>query len=412
MIEENLRNGTLSRRSFLQLLGATAGLAAMDAVMPEELESQQRKKERASLITDSLSPFNAQRKVRSRTDGIVLHTTEAGDESSRNSIHRFGTANYLVLTSGEVIRTIESKRIAKHAGRSMWNGKTDLSSWTVGIEVSGYHDRDITGKQITALRQLIADEQGRYGVADAQVWSHSMIAYGSPNKYQKANHRGRKRCGMQFGTEQVRYALGLTSDAKYDPDVRSGRLIVADKELERVLYGGASATVASGPKATASNTAPSYVAPKQTPKAVAQSPKPSQPQINPLPRSGDIAATVDDEVETVRLLGMDGPTPYSIVGMEYNSANTIYFMPDGRVFTGRDLDKRRGKFPTLPNGTGILPGYVYGGVVQPGHSAFSVVKSDWNQPSTFYYTAKGGLVSGDGIKETEIPRGAVILFQR
>ena len=47
-------------------------------------------------ISNYYSPKNADRDIRRITLGIVLHTTEAGDQSSKASVHAAGAAHYLV----------------------------------------------------------------------------------------------------------------------------------------------------------------------------------------------------------------------------------------------------------------------------------------------------------------------------
>ena len=46
---------------------------------------------------------------------------------------------------------------------------------------------------------------------------------------------------MLFATDSLRKKLGLTYKQTSDPDVSAGRLVVADRYLENILYGGSSA---------------------------------------------------------------------------------------------------------------------------------------------------------------------------
>lgn len=74
-----------------------------------------------------------------------------------------------------------------------------------------------------------------YRLRDERVVTHSMVAYGAPNKWQKKKHRGRKRCGMLFAMPSVRKILELKVRMTSDPDVRAKRLTVGDPYLEKVL---------------------------------------------------------------------------------------------------------------------------------------------------------------------------------
>src|SRR3989338_7776178 len=214
-LEDLKRVEQAGRRNFLRKV---AGLALVTGSTLKTAEAQ-------PVIQMYLSPRNNKRARRNRTLFIILHTTEAGDRSSLNSIHRSGTANYVVATGGTIYNTVEHNRIAKHAGRSMWNNITNISNVSVGIEVVGYHNRDITSRQYTALRGLLLFLKSTYRLSDNTILTHSMVAYGTPNRYWRRSHRGRKRCGMQFAKPEVRGKLGLLSKPARDPDLTAKRLI-------------------------------------------------------------------------------------------------------------------------------------------------------------------------------------------
>src|SRR5690606_25227781 len=143
---------------------------------------------------------------------------------------------YLVDIDGVVTRIIQRDRIAMHAGRSMWNGKTNLDNISVGIEIVGYHDKPITAAQKQALQELIRQLKAIYKIPDSKVLPHSMVAYGRPNRWHPVSHRGRKRCAMLLARDDLRREIGLHSKPAYDPDVRAGRLKVADAYLNTVLF--------------------------------------------------------------------------------------------------------------------------------------------------------------------------------
>lgn len=185
------------------------------------------------------SPRNRERAIRKETLYIILHTTEGPTGSSLNKLTANGECHYLVDTSGKIWRIVDVRREAYHCGLSMWKGRTNLDSCSIGIEVTGFHNRPLTAHQYTALRELLKQLRFRYKIAPQNVLTHSMVAYGEPNRWQKRRHRGRKRCGMLYAQNNIRAKLGLTAKYGADPDVRAGRLRVGDDYLERVLYGGA-----------------------------------------------------------------------------------------------------------------------------------------------------------------------------
>jgi hypothetical protein len=197
-------------------------------------------------VVSYYSPRNFERTARSRTDYILLHTTEAPKASALRKLQANGETHYFLDRAGRIYRIIQMNRTAYHAGTSMWNGRSDLDTCSVGIEMDGYHNQDISPAQYTALRELLTDLQRIYRIPDQRVLTHSMVAYGPPNKWFRSSHRGRKRCGMLFAVDSVRRKLGLDKRYLYDPDVRAGRLTVGDPYLAGVLYGRGGVLKASG----------------------------------------------------------------------------------------------------------------------------------------------------------------------
>ncbi len=175
--------------------------------------------------------------MRSSTDFIVLHTTEAPARSSLNKVSERGECHYCVTEDGTVYRIVDRDREAFHAGRSMWNAREDMDKYTIGIECVGYHNKPMSLIQLYAIRDLVKELKAMYRLTDEKVVTHSQIAYGAPNKWHKKRHRGRKRCAMLFAMPSVRRILNLKKRMASDPDVRAKRLVVGDPYLHKVLYG-------------------------------------------------------------------------------------------------------------------------------------------------------------------------------
>ncbi len=185
---------------------------------------------------------NNERPLRRETRFIILHTTEGPAKGSGEKLKQNGEAHYMIDAAGRVYAVVDIRRVAYHCGLSMWNGRANLDTCSIGIAMVGYHNRDLTAAQIKSLKELIADLKRKYpGVADERILTHSMVAYGSPNQWHRRNHRGRKRCGMKMAGTALRAKLGIHAKPAYDPDVKARRLIVADKELFDILYRRASA---------------------------------------------------------------------------------------------------------------------------------------------------------------------------
>ena len=314
------------------------------------------------------SPRNPERPVRKSTRLIVLHTTEAGARSSLNKLSERGEAHYCIDEKGVVHRIVDRNREAFHAGRSMWCGREECDGHSIGIEVVGFHDKPVTLAQLDAIRDLVAILKKEYGLKDTQVVCHSHVAYGAPNKWQRKNHRGRKRCGMLFAMPSVRQRLNLKSKPAYDPDVRAGRLVVGDPYLEKILYGNVDTmsgrsgrTVAPEPKKFLTSffskkspdrqneperenyyEKPKAVSGKKLKTATAASKKP--PGMSAKWVSSSVPKTLRDLEDRRRFMevGVLGKrmSPYGVVGKNWNAKSTFYYSR-GKVVRGDRLDPKK-----------------------------------------------------------------------
>ena len=295
------------------------------------------------------SPRNPERKVRQSTELIVLHTTEAPARSSLNKLSDRGEAHFCVTEEGGVYRIVDRDREAFHAGRSMWNGREDVDKFSIGIECVGYHDKPMSTVQIRAIRDLVKELQTMYRVPDERVVCHRHVAYGTPNKWQKRRHRGRKRCGMLFAMPSVRRMLELRYRPAFDPDTRAHRLAIGDDYLEKVLYGGIDTMRASyvvkPPVASKSTPSKVVMAKPAPPKAVAAKPtakKASAPKKPAVVRtaSGSVPKSVDELTARgyVRKgLVSKANSASRIAGDKWNAADTYYTIRD-KVIPGTQID--------------------------------------------------------------------------
>ena len=273
------------------------------------------------------SPRNPERKVRASTELIVLHTTEAPARSSLNKLCDRGEAHFCVTEEGQVYAIVDRDREAFHAGRSMWNGKEDVDKFSIGVECVGYHDKAMPTVQLAAIRELVKWLQRMYRIPDERVVCHGHVAYGSPNKWQKRKHRGRKRCGMLFAMPSVRRVLELKARPSFDADTRAGRLVVGDEYLKKVLYGNADTMVASYPLPK-----PKVAPPKP---AVAKAAKPATSK-SVIVAPASIAQL---KVAGYVLKGTVSPemTASKIAGGRWNAPDTYYTIRN-KVVSGANLD--------------------------------------------------------------------------
>jgi hypothetical protein len=335
-----------------------------------------------------------------------------------------------VDTDGKIYRIIQHRRVAYHAGRSMWKGMTNLDGRSIGIEVVGYHNKDITRAQYVALKELIAELQRIYGIPDINVLTHSMVAYGKPNRWHRRSHRGRKRCGMVFALHNVRNRLGLTAHPTRDPDVTAGRLVQADPQLARVLYGPPS--VQNAAIKTYGAALDNVIAPGRTAWDIARDRYKSADTVYVFPngtrKRGDeiksfralpagtrvvISSTQSENAkEELQIIGENGDTAMDIAGDEWNDAETIYLINRGKrveIAFGATLTEAAAK--SLPKGTKILVGYRNAGKVTGARPAFAICGTHWNRAETYYLFPDGKLLAGNRVNETAIPANSIVFVQ-
>lgn len=367
------------------------------------------------------SPRNREHSIRKSTTLIILHTTEAPSGSALRKLRDLGECHYCIDERGIVYRIIDHRREAYHAGRSMWNGRTNVDCFSVGIEVCGYHNKPLAAAQYTALQELVGELKHIYKIPDHNVLAHSHVAYGAPNKWHRRSHRGRKRCGMMFAQPAVRARLNLKARPLVDPDVRARRLVVGDAYLANVLYGGARTVPVPSISA-----APDTIAKGQGAWDIAREAynKPDTLYIFPngvRKRGHQIAdfrkvpagtkvmvnAKVDNLPETYQVIGINGGAR-EIAGDEVRAASTIYVYSDGRYVRGSHLSAELAL--KLPYGTRVLTGYAVGGPVTAQRPASSFCGSRWRLKDTFFLIS-GVLVTGDRVDDTKIPAGTMFFYK-
>jgi N-acetylmuramoyl-L-alanine amidase len=367
---------------------------------------------------------------RKKTKYIIVHTSELGRRMTLRVVSKGkrlrngrrthgGHAHYVIARNGRTYRILDKKYVADHAGLSMWNGETNISKISIGIELVGYHYAPITESQYRSVGILIDILQGVYGLDDLAVLTHSQVAYGKPNRWFKKNQRGRKRCARNF----IREKAGVGPTWSYDPDVRSGRLL-ADLQLSEIYYGRRKyyAKTDDANVITAGNTAWS----------IAGEDYDSQTTVYKLPDghiytgdqiSGKIgwdripAKTVvlldqensissiksHDPIKTIS----DSLTAWSFAGQAYNLKTTIYFLPSGRIKVGSMISD----WDDLPAKTKLIVGYRGPFKLDNGGSAYQIAGLKYKDRKTIYYLPPKKLLAGDKINDFKgLPKGTLIFL--
>ena len=360
------------------------------------------------------SPRNPERAIRKATKLIVLHTTEAGARSSLNKLCERGEAHYCIDEKGVAYRIVDRNREAFHAGRSMWNGKEECDGYSIGIEVVGHHDKPVTLAQLDAIRELLGMLQKEYKIDDAHVVCHSHVAYGAPNKWQKRNHRGRKRCGMLFAMPSVRQRLNLKSKPAYDPDVRARRLVVGDPYLERVLYGKVDTMASKLGRNVAAEEKPGIFASFFTKKQPDMPNDPEKENYYEKPPAETDKAKEKAKPAAAKATKVPPPKTLPPKGSPKASA------PKGPVAsstasikTPAPAVKVKGvaKEPTTLRELEDRMRYRELGVLGKKSTPYRLVGRAWNAPTTYYYT-KGRVIRGDRMDPKKTSPGTRVFIRK
>ena len=383
-------------------------------------------------IVDARSRLNPRfKKVkRKRTKYIIVHTSELGLKTTLRVVSKGkrlrngrttpgGHAHYVIARNGRTYRILDKKFIADHAGLSMWNGETNISKVSIGIELVGYHYAPISESQYRSVGKLIEILQGVYGLDDRAVLTHSQVAYGKRNRWLKKSHRGRKRCAKNF----VRDKAQLGSTWAYDPDVRSGRLL-ADPQLAEVYYGRR--------RYVAKTEDANVISKRNTAWSIAGEDYDSRTTVYKFPGgriyTGD---QISDHVgwsripaKTIVLLNQEsslslkrseGPiktiseslTAWSFAGQAYNEKTTIYFLPSGRIKSGSTISD----WDDLPAKTRLIVGYRGPFTLDKDRSAFRIAGYKYKDGKTIYYLPSRKLVAGDKIDDFDrLPAGTLMFL--
>lgn len=130
------------------------------------------------------SPNFGERRQVDNPDMIVLHYTgmqtgQSAEDWLCDPVSEV-SSHYLVHEDGTVMQMVREAERAWHAGRSVWRGRTDINSASIGIEI--VNPGHVGGSppygegQIEALVALCADIVGRRRIPVGNVVAHSDIA--------------------------------------------------------------------------------------------------------------------------------------------------------------------------------------------------------------------------------------------
>jgi len=346
----------------------------------------------AAKITDYQSHLNPRfsKEIRRETKFIVVHSTESSLPSALRTlsrgkvrygsyITRGGHAHYLIARNGAIYRILDPKYWANHAGVSMWNGLENLSDYSIGIELEGYHNVPFREEQYQSLKWLLDLLKKRYEIEDRSVLEHYRVAYSAPNRFHREKLRGRK---LDPGADNFnRFKAGLRDEPAQDPDVIAGRI------------GGS-------------------------------------PGLMPASGHVEVAEEETEEEETVPTA--PGPnvisasqTAWKIAGEHYKAQTTVYYFPDGTSLRGDQVED----WSNIPAGTQVKVGVIEtkakklvspqrAEVLFPETSAsispWKIANALYRSSFTFYLYPDGALHPGNAISDwSSVPfRSKVLVAYR
>jgi N-acetylmuramoyl-L-alanine amidase len=119
-------------------------------------------------------------------DVVVLHSTCMSTDETAQTVQRFQSSesqvssHYVVGKDGQVVQMVSEADRAWHAGVCKWQGRTDVNSCSIGIEMV-HRDQDPgdtwPDAQIEAVARLLQDIRTRHRVPNDHVIFHSECAF-------------------------------------------------------------------------------------------------------------------------------------------------------------------------------------------------------------------------------------------
>lgn len=117
---------------------------------------------------------------------LLLHYTDTQDLAETYTYlkdkERDVSAHYVIDIDGTIHQLVDENMRAHHAGKSFWEGETDINSVSIGIEIQNpghtYGHRPFPQVQMGAVRELSRDIIARHKILPHHVLGHSDVAPG------------------------------------------------------------------------------------------------------------------------------------------------------------------------------------------------------------------------------------------
>jgi len=128
------------------------------------------------------SPNFDERHNGAKPEFIVLHYTSMA--STEAALERLSdpaakvSCHYLIDEKGNIYTMVDEEKRAWHAGVSGWDGKDDVNSRSIGIEISNRDNLPYTNEQLFSLALLCRDIRSRHNIPPENIIGHSDVAPG------------------------------------------------------------------------------------------------------------------------------------------------------------------------------------------------------------------------------------------
>ena len=128
------------------------------------------------------SPNYGERRDGGFPELIVIHYT--GMDSTAQALDRLCapehevSAHYLISRCGTIYRLVEEEKRAWHAGVGAWQGRSDVNSRSLGIELANDGRTPFSARQMSALEALLKELVRRWSIPASGILGHSDMAVG------------------------------------------------------------------------------------------------------------------------------------------------------------------------------------------------------------------------------------------
>ena len=126
------------------------------------------------------SPNFNDRPEGAKPEMIIIHYTSM--KSTEDALNRLSdpaskvSCHYLIDEKGNIHQMVDEEKRAWHAGVSSWQGKDDINSRSIGIEISNRQELPYTREQLFFLALLCKDIMHRHHIPPENIQGHADIA--------------------------------------------------------------------------------------------------------------------------------------------------------------------------------------------------------------------------------------------